>query len=275
MKQTTHAMYMLIKAYRSILSHCFKNINMSTGGVKHNFSLLNPAKFFLSVASLSLVSSVNASVNIKQEGASLDSSGNLVISGELSWSTDKTEIVSIAPLTFDDDEFRFIYIDDKGICNYQNKRKSSIFKRVDKDGTIVINDIDAFTKRIKYHKGWNDNKFEEGNNTAWSGGTWIVNKEFKFTGDYLTRCKIKQVDINTHKYHPQKTIILNCYEIGNDDGIKGFTNFVRNDSPEFIQLCKQYELDTVHVESIKGDSVFDITPLDIDIAEKELKNNRN
>ena len=84
MKQTTHAMYMLIKAYRSILSHCFKNINMSTGGVKHNFSLLNPAKFFLSVASLSLVSSVNASVNIKQEGASLDSSGNLVISGELS-----------------------------------------------------------------------------------------------------------------------------------------------------------------------------------------------
>lgn len=181
----------------------------------------------------------------------------------------------IAPLTLDDDEFHFTYIDDKGRCNYQNKRKSSIFKRVDKDGNTVIEDIDAFYKRIKYHKGWSDNEFKEGINTTFSGGTWIVNKELKFTGDYLTWCKIKQTDIDNHKYHPQKPIILNCYEIGADDGINGFTNFVRNDSPEFIQLCKQYEISTINVESIKGDSVFDITPVDIDKAERELKNKRN
>lgn len=181
----------------------------------------------------------------------------------------------IAPLTLNDDEFNFTYIDDKGRYNYQNKRKSSIFKKVDKDGNTVIEDIDAFTKRIKYHKGWGDNEFKEGNNTTWSGGTWIVNKELKFTGDYLTWCKIKQVDIDNHKYHPQKTIVLNCYEIGADDGINGFINFVRNDSPEFIQLCKQYEISTISVESIKGDSVFDITPVDIEIAEKELKDKCN
>lgn len=181
----------------------------------------------------------------------------------------------IAPLTLNDNEFHFIYIDDKGRYNYQNKRKSSIFKRVDKDGTIVIDDIDAFTKCIKYHKNWGDNEFKKGNNTTWSGGTWIVNKNLNFTGEYLAGCRIKPEEVETHKYFPKKTIVLNCYEIGADDGINGFTNFVLNDSPEFIQLCKQYELDTVHVESIKGDSVFDITPLDIDIAETELKNGRN
>lgn len=181
----------------------------------------------------------------------------------------------IAPLTLNDDEFNFNYIDDKGRYNYQNKRKSSIFKEVDKDGNVIIKDIDAFIICIKYSKSWGDNEFKKGNNTTWSGGTWIVNKELKFTGDYLTWCKIKQVDIDTHKYRSQKTIILNCYEIGVDDGINGFTNFVRNDSPEFIQLCKQYEISTINVESIKGKSAFDITPLDIDIAEKELKNKRN
>lgn len=182
----------------------------------------------------------------------------------------------ITPLTLKDDEFYMIYKDDKGRLNYQNKRKSSIFKCVDENGNVIIHDIDAFTKRIVAYRHWNENKFHDINGTTiWSGGTWIVNKNLNFTGDYLAGCRIKLEKVETYKYFPKKTIILNCYEIGADDGINGFTNFVLNDSPEFIQLCKQYEVNTIRVESIKGKSVFDITPFDIDNAEKELKNKRN
>ena len=181
----------------------------------------------------------------------------------------------IAPLTLKDDEFHFIYKDDKGRKNYQNKRKSSIFKRINEDGTIIIDDIDSFSKRIKYHKGWNDTNFVQGNNTTWSGGTWLVDANLRFTGDYLTWCQIKQVNIDEHKYTPKNTIILDCYEIGSDDGINGFITFTRDDSAEFIKLSQEYKLNLIKIESIVGKSAFNITPNDVNEAEKELKNNRN
>ena len=182
----------------------------------------------------------------------------------------------ITPLTLNDDEFRFTYKDDKGRLKYQNKRQSSIFKSINKDGTIIMYDIDAFVIRIVARRHWNENEFHDINNIGtWSGGTWIVDCNFNFTGKWLSWCKIKQIDIDTHKYTPKKTIILKCYEIGIDDGINGFTNFVFDDSPEIITLCKEYQLITDYVESIVGKNALNITPNELRIAEEELKNKRN
>lgn len=93
----------------------------------------------------------------------------------------------ISPLTLKDDEFNFTYKDNKGRDNYQNKRKSSIFKKVDKDGNAVIEDIDAFCKRIKLHKDWKDDEFHPNDSpTTWSEGIWLVSANLRFTGEYMS-----------------------------------------------------------------------------------------
>lgn len=179
----------------------------------------------------------------------------------------------IAPLTLKDDEFIFTYKDDKGKNNYQNRRKSSIFKKVDKTGHVVITNIDAYTKRVAYRKRWEDDAFEKTEYpTCWSGGIWVVDANMNFIGTFLTYCQIKPEVVAKHNYLPKDTIILNCYEIGSDDGRFGYINFVRNDSSEFIKLCEEYQVHFDKAESIVGKNVFTLTPLDIRIAEKELKN---
>lgn len=89
----------------------------------------------------------------------------------------------ISPLTFKDDEWIRISED----SFYQNKRKSSIFKKP--DGSIY--DIYAFSKKPTSTYSFNTKIWEENNKgITWNGGLF-EHKDNILTGRYFNRCCIR------------------------------------------------------------------------------------
>lgn len=166
----------------------------------------------------------------------------------------------ISPLTFKDNEWRQI-----GNNEYQNKRKSSIFK-----DTNNIYDIYAFSGKpinryIFNTKQWKINE----NPICWNTNLFEVNNGI-LTGKLFKRCNINNFNIN-NGYIPKETVIIECDEI--EIAPDNFIMTVESTNNDLIYLGTIYDIQWKYIPFIAGLKSIDMT---IELENKifnYLKNN--
>lgn len=166
----------------------------------------------------------------------------------------------ISPLTFKDDEWIRISED----SFYQNKRKSSIFKKP--DGSIY--DIYAFSKKPTSTYSFNTKIWEENNKgITWNGGLF-EHKDNILTGRYFNRCCIRWIDIDKG-YTPRPKQIIDCVEveISPDNWIMS----VDANNTDLAILSAYYHIDWKECRCLKGVKLEDVTPELKQKAFKEMK----
>lgn len=169
----------------------------------------------------------------------------------------------ISPLTFKDDEW--IRISENSF--YQNKRKSSIFKKP--DGSIY--DIYAFSKKPTSTYSFNTKIWEENNKgITWNGGLF-EHKDNILTGRYFNRCCIRWIDIDKG-YTPRPTQIIDCVEveISPDNWIMS----VDANNTDLAILSAYYHIDWKECRCLKGVKLEDVTPELEQKAFEEMRNNK-
>lgn len=155
----------------------------------------------------------------------------------------------ISPLTFKDDEWIRISED----SFYQNKHKSSIFKKP--DGSIY--DIYAFSKKPTSTYSFNTKIWEENNKgITWNGGLF-EHKDNILTGRYFNRCYIRWIDIDKG-YTPRPKQIIDCVEveISPDNWIMS----VDANNTDLAILSVYYHIDWKECRCLKGVKLEDVTP---------------